>query len=104
MSNIVPFKDPQDYKRIEQRIRKLWDLGEVEVLPHAFKRLGQRRVDMLDVQNVILRGRVVDHSMASFRWRHVMEGKTVDGCNLRVVVEVEGNLLIVSVISLKQRR
>jgi hypothetical protein len=95
--NVVPMYDPANYKRARQRIRRLWDLGETKITHHARVRMGERRLDVTDVQQVIRYGQIVDHTKPGEHWRYVIDGKTVEGLRLRVVVEINGLLMVVTV-------
>lgn len=99
MAHVVPFEDPTNYRRVERRVRALWDEGDVEIAPHAQKRMRERKLEMTDIQNVLRYGRVVEHSRPAELWRYAIEGKSVDGTKAKVVVEIDGSLVIVTVIS-----
>jgi hypothetical protein len=95
--NVIPMWDPTNYRRVRQRIRKLWDEGDTKILNHARVRMKERRLDITDVQQVIRYGEIVDHSKPGDHWRYVIDGKTVEGLRLRLVVEINGLLVIVTV-------
>jgi transcription elongation GreA/GreB family factor len=95
--NVTPMWDPTNYKRVRQRIRRLWDSGETAISHHARVRMKERRLDITDVQEVIRYGEIVDHSKPGDHWRYVIDGKTVEHTRLRVVVEINGSLMIVTV-------
>jgi hypothetical protein len=97
VDNVVPIQDPTNYKRVRQRIRKLWDEGETEISHHARLRMRERKLDITDVQQVIRYGVIVEHSKPKDLWRYAIDGKTVEGTRLRVVVEINGSLIIVTV-------
>jgi hypothetical protein len=90
--------DPTNYKWAQQRIKKLWSDGKTEIRPHARLRMSQREIDILDIQNVIRYGRIVEHSRPQHLWRYAILGKAVDGAAIKVVVEINGSLIIVTVI------
>ncbi len=90
--------DPTNYKWAHQRIKKLWSEGNTEIRPHAQLRMGQRDIDILDIQNVIRYGRIIEHSKPAQLWRYTILGKAVDGAGMKVVVEINGSLIIVTVI------
>jgi len=94
----VPLSDPTNYKWAHQRIKKLWSDGKTEIRPHAQLRMSQREIDILDIQNVIRYGRIVEHSKPLHLWRYAILGKAVDGAGMKVVVEINGSLIIVTVI------
>ena len=104
MGNVVPLVDPQDYKRVHQRIKRLWREGNYEPLPHAQERMQQRSIDILDIQNVLLYGRVTEHSLPGEQWRYTVQGLSVEGIRLACVVEINGSLTLVSVVDVSRRR
>lgn len=99
MGDVVPMSDrPLSEKHAIQRIRVLWAEGEVVPLYHAEARMRKRSIDILDVAHVITRtGRVVEVSKPGQLWRYTLEGKSVEGRKLCVIVEMNGRLLIVTV-------
>jgi hypothetical protein len=104
MAQVVPLSDPGDYKRARQRIRKLWDEGKTEFTTHARENMKKRAIDTPDVWNVIQYGRIIDHSRSSptANWRYTLSGNAVDGKKVKCVVEINGNLIIVTVIDLRR--
>jgi Domain of unknown function (DUF4258) len=94
---VVPIQDPANYRRVQERIRKLWEEGDVEILPHAVLRMKERKIEITDVYSVIRYGRVIEHSKPGDLWRYVVEGKTVEGAKAGVVVEIDGTLMVVTV-------
>jgi hypothetical protein len=48
---------------------------------------------MLDIENVIKYGQVVDHSCHKEAWRYVLHGKCVEGQSLKCVVEISDHRL-----------
>jgi hypothetical protein len=65
-------------------------------------RMLENGLDATDVQQVIGTGRIVDHSLGKGQvlWRYVFEGNTVDGAGVRVVIEVNGKVIVVTVVAL----
>ncbi len=100
---VVPIQDPTNFKRVEQRIRKLWEEGDVKILPHATTRMQERKIETTDIRHVIRYGRVVDHSKPADLWRYEIEGKTVEGTKASVVVEIDGMLIVVTVKTARKR-
>lgn len=98
MGQVIPLEDPQNYKIAFQRIKRLWNEGHVEILPHAQKRMTQRRLDTNDIQHIIRYGRIVEHSQPREFWRYNIAGTSVDGKKATCVVEVNDNLIIVTVV------
>lgn len=91
---------PLSNRKAMERIRRLWCDGEVEWTIHAEKRLTERRLDNLDVANIIKYGRVIgtNHPEPGGSWRYEVRGATVDGKKARCVVEAAKRLVIVTVI------
>ena len=98
MAQILSMLDPDDYKRAHQRIKKLWAESKTEITYHAQKRMKERNIDITDVQNVIRYGKVIEHSKPMTLWRYTISGASVDGKKMKCVVEIDGNLIIVTVI------
>jgi Domain of unknown function (DUF4258) len=72
MSNVVPFENPGDYARVLRRVRRLWDEGEIQLNDHAQRAMRKRKIDMLDVQNIIRTGSIVSHDFQRGTWRYVI--------------------------------
>jgi Domain of unknown function (DUF4258) len=98
MADVLPISNPGNYKLAHQRIRKLWNEGKTEIGIHAQRRMKERDIDMNDIQNVIRYGRIIEHSKPMTYWRYTLLGKAVDGETMKCVVEINGNLIIVTVI------
>jgi Domain of unknown function (DUF4258) len=89
---------PLSYRQAIERVRSLWKDGVVEILPHAQERMRQRRLDRNDLASIIRYGRVVQHSKPGQGWRYKILGRAVDGAQTSCVVEINGSLIIVTVI------
>jgi hypothetical protein len=98
MAQILPMSDPGNYRRVHERIKKLWAEGKTEIGHHAQERMKERKIDITDVQNVIRYGRIAGHSKPMTLWRYTIVGKAVDGENTKCIVEIDGTLIIVTVI------
>jgi hypothetical protein len=72
---------PLSARRAMERIRTLWRNGQVEILPHAQGRMRERKID-------------VPISNMSFDM-----GTSVDNERVACVVEINGNLIIVTVVA-----
>jgi hypothetical protein len=55
-------------------------------------------IDINDVAAVIRYGRIMEHSKPIQHWRYTILGKAVDGERVKCVVEINGKLIIVTVI------
>ncbi len=104
MAKIIPLRDPTNYRRVLQRIKELWKEGEVEIKPHAKDRMRERDIYTTDMENVIRYGRVMQHSRPKTLWRYVVEGPSVDSGPIGCVVEIDGRLIIVTVVDIRRRR
>jgi hypothetical protein len=96
MAEVVPILDPTNYRRVHTRIKALLETGDTRFRGHGLERMQERGIDVTDVEYVLKFGRIVDHSCPSDRWRYVLEGKTVEGKKLRIVVEIDGMVDIVT--------
>jgi len=78
------------------------------VRPHAKKRQGERGITLKDVLYALKNG-VHKKSYDSFCvreqiWRYAIEGKTIDGAEIRVIVSLIDGLAIITVIRLTKGR
>jgi hypothetical protein len=103
MGEVVPLEDPTNYRRVFQQIKKLWADGYVEILPHAQERMKEQGLDTTDLQHLIRYGRITDHSRPKDLWRYKIDGTSVDGAKTACLVEIDDNLMIVTVISPSKR-
>ena len=95
--------DDTEYKRVIVEIRQLWNSGAVEFTIHAQEMMEERVVDANDIQHVIRFGKIVDHVRPEQSphsvWRYTIRGKCVDGAKLDCVVDIDGGLIIVTVVT-----
>src|SRR5262245_7846309 len=98
MARVLPIEDPSNYKLALRRIKKLWNDGNTVFTGHAQTRMKEREIDVNDVQNVIAYGRIIEHSKPGNHWRYTLRASAVDGDSMKCVVEIDGNLIIVTVI------
>jgi hypothetical protein len=103
MGELLSLRNPQDYVWAMKRIRHLWEEGKVELVSHAIKQMAKRHIDMLDIQHVIRYGRIVSHSMPLYLWRYKVAGTRVNGRPVACIVEINGNLIIVTVVATRRR-
>jgi len=80
-------------------IRRLWAEGAITWTHHAQVRLVERNLDMLDVAHCLCYGRLTTTTHPGRAWRYAVDGTTVDRQPMRCVVEIVGNLVIVTVIA-----
>ena len=61
-------------------------------------RMAQRKLSRRDISHCLKYGRVVEHSKPSRLWRYKVRGSTVDGEPMSCVVEINGKLVLITVI------
>ena len=98
MADIVPLHKPDDYKRVMIRIKTLWREGSFRILNHAAERMQERNKDTTDIENCIRYGRIIEHRKPDVNWRYTIIGRAVDGESMKIAVEINGKLIIVTVI------
>jgi len=94
-AEVLPLFDPENYKRVVLRIKNLWNDGNYVIVYHARQREKKWQFDDFDVRNILLFGRIIEHSKPENLWRYTVEGKTIDGVRAACVVELDENRLIV---------
>lgn len=105
MGTVVAFQDrPLPPARAMQRIRELWNTGEFDWgFKHAEKRMIERGIDNLDMENLVQKGRVVggaNKPSVLSDWRYRVEGKTVEGQWMAAIFEVrKESMTVVTVLS-----
>jgi len=61
--------------------------------------MAKRDITMLDIEHIVLRtGQITDTSKPGRNWRYVLEGKTVEERKLRVVLELNGRLVVITAV------
>ena len=58
----------------------------------------QRGIDTNDLGRIIKSGRIVEQSRPEGIWRHIVQGRTIDGRVISCVVELESRVIIMTVI------
>ena len=104
MGVIASLHDPQDRKRALERIRKLWNDGNVEILQHAQDRMAERNFDVHDVRQIIEHGKISEISRPHDLWRYKISGRSVENKRAACVVELNDRLIIVTVVDLTRAR
>ena len=85
-------------RRAIERIRQLErDVGIV-LTGHARQRMAQRKLSRRDIRHCLKYGRVIEHSKPSRLWRYKVQGSTIDGESMSCVVEINGKLILITVI------
>jgi hypothetical protein len=98
MSNVVPLDNPGDYARVHRRVKRLWNEGVFELHQHAQLAMAKRKMDVLDLQHIILRGSIISHDFRDGQWRYRIQGGTVANVTASCVVMLVGHVLVVSVL------
>jgi hypothetical protein len=104
MGEIIALYDPQDRSRALKKIRKLWNEGTVEILKHAQDRMSERDLDVHDIANIIQHGRITEITHPHVRWRYAITGKTIENKRAKCVIEINGRLIIITVVDLTQAK
>ena len=104
MGELLPLHDPQNRSRVLRRIRKLWDEGSVEFVEHAETRMKERQLDVHDIHNILHHGQITEISRPHTRWRYTIVGKSIEDKRAKCVVEVNGRLIVVTVVDLTRPR
>ena len=99
MKKAVRFLDrPLSPRQAIERILLLErDVGIV-LTGHARQRMAQRKLSRRDIRQCLKYGRVVEHSKPFRLWRYKVEGSTIDGDPMSCVVEINGKLILITVI------
>ena len=83
-------------------VRAALETGEYVILPHARQRCREREISALDIESALLCGKRAksrDRFDPSWeRWSYGFEGRTIDGCAIRVVVVLLEQLGIVTLV------
>jgi hypothetical protein len=97
---LVPFVTEEDYPRVHARIVHLWHEGSFTVTTHAEDEANEDGFDYLDIENCIVRGAVVAHQPERSMYRFLVDGDSADGEPMRCAVEINGTVIVVTVIGL----
>ena len=96
-NNLIPFKMPESYRRIHGRIKDAWIEGSVVLPEYVQQRMEERGIDDADLDYVIVHGQIESHEATSDdRTRYKITGRSVDGFRIKVVVEINGETVIVT--------
>src|SRR5688572_9804564 len=71
------FDSPSDYARVHRRVKRLWNEGIFELHQHAQVAMAKRKMDVLDLQQIILHGSIISHDLRDGQWRYRIQGSTV---------------------------
>lgn len=93
--------DPTNYRRVAEKIRKMFRDGPVKWLRHAKSRMSERKITAVHVEHVIRYGQIIEHSQPGDLWRYTLTGTLFTENprrEVKVVVEVNDKLIIITVI------
>jgi hypothetical protein len=105
MAKLLPFEAgrPLSHSAAARRIKDLWCSGNFTFTRHAEERLRERNFEISDVEHLIEKGRVTEHSHPGQAWRYTLTGKTVDGHPIAAVFELAGSSLTMVTVLFKRR-
>jgi hypothetical protein len=93
-----PDKDPEIAKKIKDAITK----GKYRFTAHALEQMKARKVITNEVSYVLKNGYLEtskdSYDEVSQNWKYAMRGHTVDGRDLRVIVAMKLNIIVITVI------
>lgn len=78
---------------VHQLIRQAWDAGKVRLSPlHGNVRSVGRHIGTPELRDVILYGNREEEEDRSrgTHWTYALRNKDVDGCDIRIIFDVEG--------------
>jgi hypothetical protein len=104
VGEIVPLFEPQNRSRVLKRIKKLWEQGNFEMTDHAQARMLERGLDVHDIHHIIEHGRISEIGRPHFLWRYTVVGKTVECKPAACIVEINGQLIIITAVDLTSPR
>jgi hypothetical protein len=89
-------------KNLLREIKEHLENGTYILTEHAAERLSERRVRLTDVLYVLEKGQH-ERKKDSFDrenqcWKHAIRGKTIDRIDIRVIVALKNDLVIITVI------
>jgi hypothetical protein len=99
---MTPTRDrsrPADYRAARLRMKRIWNEGVVKWGHHSQEHMQDEGIDDVDVHHVIKFGKITGHEeseYAGYRYRYVLKGKSVDGFRLRVVIDLDDRMMIVT--------
>jgi hypothetical protein len=80
-----------------KEVQRLASKGYIRYVPHARQRMQQRRVKEVDVKNALLTAGAARWRTDHQRWE-IVGGVDVDGDDLTVAVEIEADVVVITVI------
>jgi len=99
MSGSNDSSSPSDYRAARLRMKRIWNEGVVKWGHHAQQHMLDEGIDDVDVHHVINFGKFMDHEdseYAGYHDRYTLRGRSVDGFRLRVVIDLDDQMMIVT--------
>jgi hypothetical protein len=90
---------PSDYRAAKLRMKRIWNEGVVKWGHHAQQHMQQEGIDDVDVHQVIKFGKIKGHEDSEYEgytYRYTLRGNSVDGFRLRVVIDLNDQMMIVT--------
>lgn len=85
---------------VRKRLREAVTAGAVRYVQHALDQMAERGFLFADVERLLRNGFHDPGHDAEVRgkWRYRIQGKTMDGVDIKVAVEIEDQVVVVTVI------
>jgi len=90
---------PSDCRAAKVRMKRIWNEGVVRWGHHAQLHMQNEGIDDSDVHHVIKFGSITGHEDSEYegyRHRYILRGRSVDGFRMRVVVDLDDQMMIVT--------
>lgn len=95
-------------KDLLEKIRQYISKGDYRVTYHAKERRGERLISVQDIEYVLLNGYhergKTTYSVKFQTWNYAIRGNMEDNCEIRLIVALEKNLVVITAIKLKIER
>ena len=97
-------KRPKKISNVMSEIHRCLRKGRYLDTRHAFERQLERQISRMEIVQVLKRG-YHEKSKDTFDkayngWNYSIRGKTLDGRELRIIIAIENNILIITAIDL----
>jgi len=89
----------------ERKIREIVEYGYIERREHFYERMEQGECDYNDLLLILSKGKVKEppkYDKKFKNWRYKVEGRTVEGDNVVIVVAIESNTKLVCITIIPQ--
>lgn len=96
---------PPQVEDLIKEIRKYLELGSIRFSEHAIIRKKERHISPQDVRRVLENGyhekRKTTYDEHNRTWKYAVRGKTLDKEDIRVIVAIVDEVVVVTVVGLK---